>query len=73
MAARYFLSRDDSGHWYLVPADRRADWEPWANLDEDDEASWTPPGWARRVNGAPSQITFENWDGPIVDEPEGER
>lgn len=29
MSARYFLDQDGDGHWYLVPVDRKADWEMW--------------------------------------------
>jgi hypothetical protein len=55
---RYFLSRDNSSHWYLVPADKRAEWNAWCDLDEDDERSWDTPEWARRLSGSPSRITF---------------
>ncbi len=55
---RYFLAQDQSTHWYLVPAERRQDWDAWCNLDEDDAASWERPDWASRLDGDPSRVTF---------------
>lgn len=59
-ADRFFLDRDSSGHWYLIPAANREDWDFWSNLDEDDERSWDPPDFARRIAGSPSWVTFES-------------
>lgn len=59
-ALRYFLGRDNSAHWYIVQADKRADWEAWLNIPEDDELSWVPPGCARAIGGDPSSVTFSN-------------
>lgn len=61
MKNRFFLSRDSSCHWYVVPSSKRDEWEAWTNLDEDDEASWEAPKWAHEINGPPDAITFENW------------
>lgn len=58
---RFFLDQDQSSHWYLVPVKRRAEWNAWCDLDEDDERSWTPPEWAVRLGGGPQAVTFENW------------
>jgi hypothetical protein len=55
---RFYFSRDNSGHWYLVPVSGREAFERWANLDEDDEKGWDPPEWVRRLNGSLSRITF---------------
>lgn len=55
---RFFLDQDDSSHWYIVPADRRAEWEEWANIPEDDEVGWTEPGFVRRLDGGPNRVTF---------------
>lgn len=56
---RFFLDRDNDSHWYLVPAEYRKEWETWLNLDADDEGSWSTPTWAQRLNGSPTQVTFE--------------
>jgi hypothetical protein len=58
MTGRFFLSQDNSCHWYLVPAQCRDEWNAWADLPEDDEAGWEPPAFARRLNGSPRMITF---------------
>lgn len=56
---RYFLSQDDSCHWYLIPADRREEWDTWRNLASDDERSWEVPDFARFIDN-PSFVTFTN-------------
>ena len=56
---RYFLGADNSGHWYLVDANKRTEFEVWTNLSDDDEAGWTCPEYAERINGSPAQVTFE--------------
>lgn len=55
---RFFLGQDSSGHWYVVPQDHRDDWDGWCALDEDDEAAWEAPAWAKPIGGSPSMITF---------------
>jgi hypothetical protein len=61
---RYFLSQDNSSHWYLVPVENREEWDAWCNLDEDDEAAWDAPDFARRLDGGPNGITFSD---PVED------
>lgn len=48
---RFFLAHDDSGHRYVVPVERRDEWEAWQEDRETDEA----PDYARRVEGG---LTF---------------
>lgn len=55
---RYFLDRDNSGHWYLVESARREQWEMWCNFDEDNPAAWEAPPFARRIGGAPARVSF---------------
>ena len=57
---QFFLGRDQSSHWYVIPEEHRAAWEEWCDLDEDDEASWIAPKFAIPVNGSPSNVTFTN-------------
>lgn len=57
---RFFLAQDGSCHWYLVPATRRAEWDAWRDLPEDDEDSWEAPKWAERLERHPSTVTFES-------------
>jgi hypothetical protein len=55
---RYFLDRDSDGHWYLVPADKRKEWNNWMNIPEDDEASWDVPLFATVLGHHPALLTF---------------
>lgn len=57
---RYFFGQDQSSHWYLIPDDRRLEWDTWTNLDEDSEAAWTAPDFAEELGHHPSWTTFEN-------------
>lgn len=58
MSERFFLSNDNDGHLYLIPADKREAFEEWREIPEDDEAAWEAPEFARRVDGDVSSITF---------------
>ncbi len=57
---RYFLNTDNDTHWYIIPADKREEWENWCDLPEDDENSWNVPEWAEALGGGPNQVEFEN-------------
>lgn len=61
MKLRYFLSRDNSCHWYIIPEEYRTAWTAFLNLDEDDEQSWDIPTFATAVGGSPELVTFENY------------
>lgn len=56
---RYFLDQDNDGHWFLVDADFRAEWESWCGIGPDDENGWTPPEHATQLLGGPNTVTFE--------------
>ena len=58
MPERYFLARDQSSHWYVVPVSKKLEWSEWCDLDENDERAWNAPEWAQSVGGAPSLVTF---------------
>jgi hypothetical protein len=52
---RYFLGQDDDGHWYVVPVDKRGEWEKWlARLGYTEAA----PEWVESVGGSPCLVTF---------------
>jgi hypothetical protein len=55
---RYFLSRDNSARWYLVDAEKRAEWNAWNDLDPSDPAGREPPKFATRLDGSPERVTF---------------
>lgn len=58
MGKRCFLSTDCSGHWYIVDASKRKEWEEWTAIDEDDERAWDAPDYAIAVGGDPSNVEF---------------
>ena len=57
---KFFLSQDESCHWYVIPALHREKWEAFLDIPEDDERSWDAPEWAVTVDHA-SDIEFGNW------------
>jgi hypothetical protein len=57
---RYYLSRNNLSHCYIVPLARRSELEAWSSLGEDDEAHGDAPEWAKRVNGSPEVVTFRD-------------
>jgi hypothetical protein len=61
------LVQDESCHWYVIPADRAADWLKWEENAEEKDADgfprgWTVPEFAIPIGGHPSNVTF-NEDG----------
>lgn len=62
--ARYFMTTDHDAHWYIVPTEKRMDWERWLDIDETEPASWEAPAFAKRIGGSPSLVTFTN---PVVE------
>ena len=54
---RYFVDRDNSGHWYLIPVRARNEWNAWSDLDENDPVSWDAPSCAREIDNL-SHLTF---------------
>lgn len=55
---RYFLDQDNSGHWYLVDASKRLDWDRWRSIDEDNPKSWAAPKFSRELGCSPSLVEF---------------
>lgn len=58
--ARYFIGHDQSGHTYVVPLARHAEWRKWSSWPEGDVRGWTQPEWATRIDGV-SSISFTDW------------
>lgn len=58
---RYFLDADQCGHWFIIPAEKRDEWNEFINVDEDDPAGWEMPEWVIYLNGSPTRVTFENF------------
>lgn len=60
---RYFLSSDGDSRNYIVPMDKKEEWEIWTELDEDNPDRWTAPYYAVQVEG--ELLSFEN---PMLDD-----
>lgn len=56
---RFFFDTDSDGHWYVVSAAYREQWGEWQALDGDDEAAWSVPDFAIRLEYHPSLYSFE--------------
>jgi len=54
MSTHYFLDQDNDCHWYLIPVDKRAEWNKWL-----DSAKRNVPKYARSVDG-PQWVIFTN-------------
>lgn len=58
---KYILTQDNSSHWYVIPFDKRKEWNDWLNIPEDNEDSWEVPDFADMVGGSPSNVVFEKY------------
>lgn len=56
---RYFLDRDNDGHWYIINSDKRDEWSEWVDADGEDEYGWSIPVYAQPINGNPSRVEFD--------------
>lgn len=56
---RFFIGSDESSHKYIVPLSRKADWDAWREIPEDDPRSWDAPEYAEMIEGG--RLTFQNW------------
>lgn len=57
-SGKYFVSKDNDCHNYLIPLENRDQWEDFLELPEDDEESWSTPSWAYGFDG--EFLSFEN-------------
>ncbi len=59
----YILTRDNSGHWYVIPADKQQEFCKWVESFEDDdrEEDQDQPDWAVEVGGAPCLVHFTGY------------
>jgi hypothetical protein len=55
---RFFIGTDQDCHAYIVPADKRTEWEVWNELDQTTSAAWKVPKWAKAIGCHPTRITF---------------
>lgn len=59
----HLLTRDNNGHWYVIPAARESEFDNWVTACEDDAScgDLTQPDYVVSVNGAPERVKFRNW------------
>lgn len=55
---RYFLSCDDSAHWFLVELEHADEWYEWTDQLSKDAADWNTPKFATRIDGGPGGVSF---------------
>ena len=60
----YFIDNDDNGHWYVLPAARREEWDSWLDKITNSPAAPVLPAWATYINGPANLIEFY-WDGVV--------
>lgn len=63
MSERFFMDCDESGHYFVVPASRRAEWEQWTLIPVEDDRAWVPPDYARSVGCSPTMLSFTD---PVI-------
>lgn len=52
---RQRIVHDHSGHDYVIPVEKLAEWDLWLTLDPEDERSWDVPAYAKPFEGS---LTF---------------
>lgn len=55
---KHILTRDDSGHWYVIPADKSSEFNKWVESEGEEDQ----PEWAVRVGGSPSLVKFTTYE-----------
>jgi len=43
------LVQDDDGHWYIIPTDKKEEWNHWFYSDDYDDG--VCPEWAKQIDG----------------------
>ncbi len=54
----YFLDQDQSCHWYIIPMDKRKEWEDWNNLGKTSPESEILPKFCKPITH-PRNVCFE--------------
>lgn len=54
---RFFVDCDHSCHHYLIPLDKKAEWDAFRKIPENDPSGWDAPDFARRID-SPYSLTF---------------
>jgi hypothetical protein len=61
LAGRWMFIRDDSGHWYMIPAAKQAQFNDWVQ-DIENGTETTEDFDRYRLPGSPSDVTFTDPD-----------
>lgn len=56
----YIAVKDNDTHRYQIPRSKKAEWEVFCEIPEDDEKSWDVPEWAERIDGMPVKSFKQN-------------
>ena len=54
----YCLAHNESGDWFVIPADKAQDWENWLYSENCDDV----PEYATYIGGYPNLIKFDRWE-----------
>lgn len=57
MEKEFIQVKDDSGHRFVIPFERRDEWDEW--VQDDTEAGWEVPEYAVGVDGG--DVVFKEW------------
>lgn len=60
MTTRWRMMSDDDGHWYVIPANRREEFDAWVYGGSNNGVP--QPDWAWSINGHLSNVTFSEVD-----------
>lgn len=58
---RYYLDRDEDGHWFVLPVANQEEWERWLDGVYNAYNHDPLPEWVTEVNGSPTRVTFTDW------------
>jgi len=56
--ARFRVVQDESCHWYIIPENKKDEWDEWAV--SDDAMDGVVPDWAEEANMHVSFLTFKD-------------
>ena len=60
---KFMLTQDDDCHWYVIPSDKSEEFWAWVKaMDGGDLPDSDAPEWLQEVGGAPSLVTFDEYD-----------
>ena len=58
---QYVLVQDTTNYWYVIPVNKKIEWDEFCALQEPSPLAWHPPKWAIKVGGSPSSVIFSEY------------